>query len=96
MECDRLTAERFDGHRVMLILRSNAGTQTDHEHVPETDNEGHDPNEHAQDDVSQQVLEGRDAVGVRLAAPHVRGIGAVLETFKIASVKERKKQVTDK
>lgn len=94
--CETLTAERFDGHGMMLVLRTNAGAQTDYEHVPETDSEGHDPNKHTQDDVGQQVLEGRDAVRVRLAAPHVRRIGAVLETFKIARIKSFINKQTDR
>lgn len=78
-----LTAEGFDGHRVVLVLRGNAGAQADHKHVTEADNECHDPDEHAQNDVGQQVLEGGDAVSVGLAAPHVRGVATVLEALEI-------------
>lgn len=86
-ELNVLTAEGFDGHGVVLVFRGDAGTQADHKHVSKADNECHNPDEHPQNDVGQQVLEGGDAVSVGLAAPHVRGVATVLETLEITERK---------
>lgn len=81
-----LTAEGFDGHGVMLIFWSNTGPQTDDEDVSEANDEGDDPDKHAQNDVCEQILKGWDSVCVWLAAPHVRRISTEFKTLKITEI----------
>ncbi len=70
----------------MLILWSKTGTQTDDEDVSEANDEGNDPDKHAQNDVCQQILEGWDSVCVWFAAPHVGRISTEFKTLKITEM----------
>ena len=80
----RLTAEGDDAHGVQFVLGANVRAHADDEDVAEAGGGRHHPDEDPQHDVGQQILEGRDAVGVRLAAAHVRSIAAVLELLEVA------------
>lgn len=67
-----------------FVLRPNVRAHADDEDVPDAGGGRHHPDEHPQHDVGQQVLEGRDAVGVGFAAAHVRSVAAVLELPEVA------------
>lgn len=79
-----LTAERDDAHGVQLVLRADVRAHADDEDVAEARGGRHHPDEDPQHDVGQQVLEGRDAVGVRFAAAHMWSVAAVLELLEVA------------
>lgn len=81
----QLTAQGFDGHGVLAVLRGHEGAHADDEEVAEAGDAGDDPDEDAQDDVGQEVLEGGDAVGVGLAAAHMGRGAAVLELLEVAA-----------
>lgn len=68
----------------MLILRGDTGPQTDDEDVSEANDEGDDPDKHAQNDVGKEILKGGDSVCVRLAASHVGRISAEFKALEIA------------
>lgn len=81
----RLTAEGDDAHGVQLVLRADVRAHADDEDVAEAGGGGHHPDEDPQHDVGQQILEGRNAVGVRFAAAHVWSVAAVLELLEVAA-----------
>ena len=75
---------------MVLVLGCNAGSQADDKHVSEADDRCHDPHEHTQNDVGQQVFKRGNPIGVRLTTPHVRRVAAVFKPFKISEVKDAK------
>lgn len=80
-----LTAEGDDAHGVEFVFRADVGAHADDEDVAEAGCGRDDPHKDPQDNVSQQVLKGRDAVSVGLAAAHVRGVATVLELLEVAA-----------
>lgn len=80
---EALTAKGDDAHGVQLVLRADVRAHANDEDVADAGGGGHHPHEDPQHDVGQKVLEGRDAVGVGLAAAHVRRIAAVLELLEV-------------
>lgn len=85
---DALTAEGDDAHGMEFVLRPDVRAHADDEDVAEAGGGGDHPDEDPQHDVGQQVLEGRDAVRVGLAAAHVRGVAAVLEFLEVAAARK--------
>lgn len=85
-----LTAEGDDAHGVEFVLWADVGAHADDEDVAEAGGGGDDPDEDPQNNVGQQVLEGRDAVSVGLAAAHMRSVAAVLEFLKVAVITDWK------
>ncbi len=81
-----LTAEGDDAHGMEFVLWSDVRAHADDEDVAEAGGGRDHPDEDPQHDVGQQVLEGRDAVGVGFAAAHMRSVAAVLEFLEVAVI----------
>lgn len=75
-----------------FVLGSDVRAHADDEDVAEAGGGGDHPDEDPQHDVGQQVLEGRDAVGVGFAAAHMRSVAAVLEFLEVAACNRLKKK----
>lgn len=79
-----LTAEGDDAHGVKFVLRADVRAHADDEDVAEAGGGRHDPDKDPEHDVCQQVLKGRDAVGVGFAAAHVWSVATILELLEVA------------
>lgn len=69
---------------MQLVFGADVRAHANNEDVADAGGRGHYPHKDPQHDVGQQVLEGRDAVRVGLAAAHVRRVAAVLELLKVS------------
>lgn len=90
MHRSQLTAEGDDAHGVQLVFGADVRAHADDEDVAKAGGGRHHPHKDPQHDVGQQVLEGRDAVSVGLAAAHVRRVAAVLELLKVAATTDER------
>lgn len=69
---------------MQVVLGADERAHADDKEVAEAGEEGDDPDGHAQNQVGQQVLEGRDAVRFGHTGPHVRRVRAVLEVLEVS------------
>ena len=67
-----------------LVLGADVGAHADDEDVAEAGGCRDDPDEDAEHDVGQHILERGDAVGVGLTAAHVWSVAAILELFEVS------------
>lgn len=74
---------------MQFVLRADVGAHADDKDVAKAGGGRHHPHKDPQHDVGQQVLERRNAIGVRFAAAHVRSVAAVLKLLEVAAVEEQ-------
>lgn len=84
-----LTAEWDDTHGMEFVLWADVRAHADDEDVAETGSGRDHPDKDPEHDVGQQVLKWGDAIGVWLAAAHMRSIAAVLELLEVAALIEQ-------
>lgn len=81
-----LTAEGDDAHGMEFVLWSDVWAHANDEDVAEAGGGRDHPDEDPQHNVGQQVLEGRDAIGVGFAAAHMRSVATILEFLEVAVI----------